>query len=57
MKEKRLYNLAYETLLGKWSRENDLLNKYPDNEIAKIREHELWIELQELRNEMDSKGY
>ena len=57
MKEKRLYNLAYDALLEKWSRENDFLNKHPDNKVSKVREHELWLELSELQSEMKSKGY
>lgn len=57
MKEKRLYNLAYDALLEKWSREHDFLNEHPDNEISKVREHELWLELNDLQSEMKSKGY
>ena len=56
MKEERLYKLAYETLLNQWAYENDLLKKYPENEIAQIREKRLNDELEELRLEMVSKN-
>ena len=56
MKEERLYKLAYEALLNQWAYENDLLKKYPENEIAQIREKRLNGELEELRLEMVSKN-
>lgn len=56
MKEQRLYKLAYEALLNQWAYENDLLKKYPENEIAQIREKRLNDELEELRLEMISKN-
>lgn len=57
MKEERLYKLAYEALLNQWAYENDLLKKkYPENEIAQIREKRLNDELEELRLEMVSKN-
>ena len=48
MEEKRLYNLAHDALLMKWGREHDFLEKYPDNQISKIKEGQLWNELIEL---------
>ena len=57
MKEDRLYYLAYDALLARWSAVYVLLNKNPNNAIIRHREHELWLELKELRVEMDSKGY
>lgn len=56
MKEERLYKLAYEALLNQRAYENDLLKKYPENEIAQIREKRLNNELEELRLEMVSKN-
>ena len=57
MKEKRLYELTRETLLDRWRREYDFLKKYPENEISKIREKELWNELIELDREIKAKGW
>lgn len=57
MKEERLYELAREALLNRWGREYDFLKKYPENEISKIREKELWNELIELDEEIKAKGW
>lgn len=57
MEEKRLYNLAHDALLMKWGRAHDFLEKYPDNEIAKIKEKKLWNELIELEEEMMAKKF
>lgn len=56
MKEERLYKLAYEALLNRWAYENDLLEKYPEDEIAQFREKKLNDEVEELRLEMVSKN-
>ena len=56
MNEERLYKLAYEALLNQWAHENDLLRKYPKDEIVQIREKRLNDELEELRLEMVSKN-
>ena len=57
MKEKRLYNLAHDMLLMKWSNEHDFLGKHPDNEISKDNEEKLWNELMELEKEMKEKKF
>lgn len=57
MKEKRLYNLAHDMLLMKWSNEHDFLEKHPDNEISKDNEGKLWNELMELEKEMKEKKF
>ena len=57
MEEKRLYNLAHDALLMKWGREYDFLEKYPDNQISKIKERQLWNELIELEEEMMTKKF
>lgn len=57
MKEKRLYNLAHDMLLMKWSNEHDFLEKHPDNEISKDNEEKLWNELMELEKEMKEKKF
>ena len=58
MKEERLYKLAHEMLLMKWSKEKDFLEKHPNNEISKSRENKLWNELLELEKglKIDSVG-
>lgn len=38
MKEARLYELAYEALLERWSREYDYTMKYPDIEVFAAHE-------------------
>ncbi len=57
MEEKRLYNLAYDMLLMRWSNEYDFLKKHPDNEIAIAREKKLWNELIQLQEEMKEKKF
>lgn len=57
MEEKRLYNLAYDMLLMKWGNEHDFLEKYPNDEIAKVREEKLWNELIQLKEEMKEKKF
>ena len=57
MEEKRLYNLAHDALIMKWGREHDFLEKYPDNQISKIKERQLRNELIELEEEMIAKKF
>ena len=57
MEEKRLYNLAHDALLMKWGREHDFLEKYPYNEITKIKDKKLSNELIELEEEMMTKKF
>lgn len=46
-----------DALLMKWGREHDFLEKYPDNQISKIKERQLWNELIELEEEMKTKKF
>lgn len=57
MKNERLYELAHEALLLKWGREYEFLKEHPENEIAQIREKELWNELKQIQEEMRVRFY
>lgn len=57
MKEERLYELAHEALLEKWSRAYADVRSYPSCEFFRPEERELWNELIELEKEMKIKGY
>ena len=57
MKKERLYELAHEALLHKWSTEYTFLQDNPENKILQSREKELWNELIELEEKMRIKGY
>lgn len=52
MTEKRIYQLAWDSLIQKWGREHDFLEQHKDNGIAKF-----WGELMELDSLMREKGY
>lgn len=51
MSEARLYELAHEALLARWSR------SYPNCDFFETKQKELWNELLNLENEMKSKGF
>ena len=56
MKEKRLYELAHECLLGKWGKAYEDVRSYPSCESFKSIERELWNELCTLESEMKIIG-
>ena len=56
MNEKRLYSLAHEALLLKWSREHDFLSQHPGNKISQYHENKLWNELMMLEDEIRTKN-
>ena len=56
MKEERLYELAHEALLNKWSSAYADVRNYPGCEFFVSEERELWNELIEFEKEMKIKG-
>lgn len=56
MSEERLYQLAYEALLERWSRRYNDVQNYPGNEFFISEEKVLWNELHKLESEMKLKG-
>lgn len=57
MSEARLYELAHEALLSRWSRSYDDVRNYPNCDFFETKQKELWNELLNLENEMKSKGF
>ena len=57
MSEARLYELAYEALLTRWSRSYDDVMNYPNCDFFETKQKELWNELLNLENEMKRKGF
>lgn len=56
MSEERLYKLAHEALLERWSRRYEDAQNYPGCEFFRSDEKELWNELLNLESEMRLKG-
>ena len=57
MSEARLYELAHEALLARWSRSYDDVRNYPNCDFFETKQKELWNDLLNLENEMKSKGF
>ena len=57
MREARLYELAHEALLTRWSMSYDDVRNYPNCDFFETKQKELWNELLNLENEMKSKGF
>lgn len=56
MSEERLYQLAHEALLERWSRRYEDVQNYPGYEFFMSEEKKLWNELLNLESEMKLKG-
>lgn len=56
MSEERLYKLAHEALLERWSRRYEDVQNYPGSVFIVSNEKELWNELLNLESEMRLKG-
>ena len=57
MSEARLYELAHEALLTRWSMSCDNVRNYPNCDFFETQKKKLWNELLNLENEMKSKGF
>ena len=55
MNEERLYKLAHKQLESEWFKFSKRADRFPNFEVYKMKEEELWNELQELEKEMDKK--
>ena len=52
MTQKRVYELAHEMMLIKWAREKEILDKNPDDELARLRATEYLNDLNWLERKL-----
>lgn len=48
MTQSRILKLAWRAALDYWAKEDDILHRNPESEIAKVRTENAWAEVEEL---------
>lgn len=48
MRDTKIYRYAYLMALEVWAKEKDIIEKNPENEIAKHRERKYWSDVEEI---------